>query len=196
MREPEPQGPTGWALLHSTFGAPDPGQSRDHYTAVHVPRGPLWPGAQDTHTHRKSCLLLAHHTGLAGVHCTPAVAGRARLRVNIGLGLVCRTVGPSCPRSPITGWTWGQQVMGEHRVIPRRAGARSVLATWRVLLKGHRQVQVFLLADKAVRTVPWHPLQSHGHLRSGCAPERAVPPLELQGATPTEGAGLSGTYIC
>lgn len=130
MREPEPQGRTGWALLHSTFSAPDPGQSGDHYTAVHVSRGPLRPGAQDTHTHRKSCLLLAHHTGLAGVHCTPAVAGRARLRVNIGLGLVCRTVGPSCPRSPITGWTWGQQVMGEHRVIPRRAGARSVLATW------------------------------------------------------------------
>lgn len=47
------------------------------------PRG-LCTQEPRTHTHRKSCLLLVHHTGLAGVHCTPAIAERARFRVNIG----------------------------------------------------------------------------------------------------------------
>lgn len=80
MRESEPKNCTGWALLHSTFGAPNPGRSGDQYSSV--PKWPLHPGAKVTHS--KSCPLLAHHTGLAGVHCIPAVAGRAMVRVNIG----------------------------------------------------------------------------------------------------------------
>lgn len=135
---------------------------------------------------QKSCLLLTHRTGLARVHCTPAVAGRATVRVNIGWGLVCGTVGPSRPRSPITGWAWGEQVMSEYRVIPGRAGTRSILATWRVLLKRHGEVQVLLFGGHACQNFllacsSFYPTAAMFRL----GPLKPVPPLELQGAIPT-----------
>lgn len=39
----------GGGALTFSFGAPGPGQSGDHSTAVHVPQGPLHPGAKDKH---------------------------------------------------------------------------------------------------------------------------------------------------
>lgn len=76
MREPEPQNCTGWALLHSTFGAPNPGQSGDHYTAVRVPKWPLHPGAKDTHTHQVlSTVGPSHWAGWGPLHTSSSRAG-------------------------------------------------------------------------------------------------------------------------
>lgn len=128
-------GPQRVDPLHSTFGAPGPLWSGDHSTAVQVPGGLFTQGSR-THI-QESCLLSDHCTGLARIHCTPTGAGWAGVHVNIGWDLSPGIVGPSRPRSPVTGWSWGQQVVSKHRVVPRRTGAGSVLATWRVLLKGH-----------------------------------------------------------
>lgn len=150
------KGPWGGNPLHSTFvplvlrapvarrslysragtpGIPAPGASRLAHTHTHTKlsvhpsvcpraqaraRGPQWSTARHQQ-HRGSWHPLSHWRGL---------------------GL--QAGGPSRPRAPTAGWGWRQQVMGKHRVVPRGAGAGGVLATWRVLLERHRQVQVLL----------------------------------------------------
>lgn len=60
-----------------------------------------------------------------------------------------------CPNHPVTGKLFGktglvgQRVVGEHRVVPWRAGAVGVLTGGGVLLEGHRQVQVLLSGERS-----------------------------------------------
>lgn len=68
----------------------------------------------------------------------------ARQRQHGGLGSVLTLMGarlagrgPSRPRASASGWGRGQQVVSEHGVVPRGAGAGGVLAARRVLLEGH-----------------------------------------------------------
>lgn len=144
-------GPHGRSPLHSTFG-PWCCQSRwprGHRRAGRAPQGPqsthAWVHAHP-HTHT--------HTGDAvcpSVHPFQVVGpGRrdqgimARQRQHGGLGSVLTLMGarlagrgPSRPRASASGWGRGQQVVSEHGVVPRGAGAGGVLAARRVLLEGH-----------------------------------------------------------
>lgn len=60
-----------------------------------------------------------------------------------------------CPNHPVTGKLFGktglvrQRVVGEHGVVPWGAGAVGVLTGGRVLLEGHRQVQVLLSEERS-----------------------------------------------
>lgn len=60
-----------------------------------------------------------------------------------------------CPNHPVTGKLFGktglvgQRVVGEHGVVPWRAGAVGVLTGGGVLLEGHRQVQVLLSGERS-----------------------------------------------
>ena len=60
-----------------------------------------------------------------------------------------------CPDHAVTGKLFGktglvrQRVVGEHRVVPGGAGAVGVLTGGRVLLEGHRQVQVLLSEERS-----------------------------------------------
>ena len=60
-----------------------------------------------------------------------------------------------CPNHPVTGELFGktglvrQRVVGENRVVSWGAGAVGVLTGGRVLLEGHRQVQVLLSEERS-----------------------------------------------
>jgi hypothetical protein len=94
---------------------------------------PVHPGAITTHMHTQIqspiCPSAHPYQAWARARCTPAAAGWAGVYSHIDGGLACGTGSPSRPRAPTAGWGRGQQVMGEHRVVPRGAGAGGVLAT-------------------------------------------------------------------
>ena len=66
-----------------------------------------------------------------------------------------------CPNHPVTGELFGktglvrQRVVGEHRVVSWGAGAVGVLTGGRVLLEGHRQVQVLLSEERSEVRLLW-----------------------------------------
>lgn len=101
----------------------------------------------------------------------------ARQRQHGGLGSVLTLMGarpagrgPSRPRASAAGWGRGQQVVSEHGVVPRGAGAGGVLAARRVLLEGHRQVQVLLRVAGGLRS-------ARHRLRTGALAGRGGPTL-------------------
>lgn len=142
-----------------------------HYTAGRAPRGPLH-GDLETHTHVHTSTRVhahAHEVVCPSIHpCQVSGLGHwAPVVDGVGWGPLPHQEGSACGlqpsrlRAPTAGWGRRQELVGKHGVVPRGAGAGRVLAAGRVLLKGHRQVQVFLWAASG---------QRFAHPHRGCSP--------------------------
>lgn len=148
-----PEGSHGRSPLHSTFGPlvlPVQVARRSPYSRANTPGTPEHMRVcthAHTHAHTHTHVTLSVHPSTrsrswaraGGTQRDPVITARQRQLGSVLTLMGARPAGrgPSRPRAPAAGWGRGQQVVSEHGVVSRGAGAGGVLAAWRVLLEGH-----------------------------------------------------------